>query len=151
MQATPFSHGVAQLEFKVLHDDLPGQRNIFWQVQVKSHSLEQFGPLHSHPGEEFLYVLSGSMELLLEGEAPILLKAGDSAQFDSAIGHAYISRSRADARILMSNTIADDKPAGYVEVRASAHHRSERPQARPVEGRDMPPSQAPARSRKKTP
>ena len=147
----PFSHGVAQLEFKVLHDDLPGQRNIFWQVQVKSHSLEQFGPLHSHPGEEFLYVLSGSMELLLEGEAPILLKAGDSAQFDSAIGHAYISRSRADARILMSNTIADDKPAGYVEVRASAHHRSERPQARPVEGRDMPPSQAPARSRKKTP
>ena len=91
------------------------------------------------------------VELLLEGEAPILLKAGDSAQFDSAIGHAYISRSRADARILMSNTIADDKPAGYVEVRASAHHRSERPGARPAEGRDKPPSQAPARSRKKTP
>ena len=123
--ADPYSHGVDQLEFKVLHDDLPGQRNIFWQVRVKSHSLEQFGPLHSHPGEEFFYVLSGQVELHLQREAPILLQTGDSVQFDSAIGHAYISRSRADAEILMSNTITDLKPAGYREVAASAHRRSE--------------------------
>ena len=121
----PFSHDVEHLDFKVLHDDLPGQRNIFWQVRVKSHTLEHFGPLHSHPGEEFFYVLSGSVELILDGEESIVLGPGDSVQFDSAIGHAYISRSRADACILMSNTIADHKPAGYVEVRASAHHRTQ--------------------------
>ena len=147
--ADTYSHGVDQLEFKVLHDDLPGQRNIFWQVRVKSHSLEQFGPFHSHPGEEFFYVLSGSVELRLEGETPILLEAGDSVQFDSAIGHAYISRSRADAEILMSNTITDLKPAGYREVAASAHRRSES-RDRATAGRKPAPSTR-RRSRKDEP
>jgi len=150
----PYSHGVDQLQFKVLHDDLPGQRNIFWQVRVKSHSLEQFGPLHSHPGEEFLYVLSGRVELVLEGETPILLKAGDSVQFDSAIGHAYLSRSRADAQILMSNTITDLKPAGYVESRASAHKRSENQGVLPTRSAARSAARAPSvprKSRKKLP
>jgi transcriptional regulator with XRE-family HTH domain len=150
----PFSHGVAQLEFKVLHDDLPGQRNIFWQVRVKAHTLESFGPLRSHPGEEFFYVLSGQVALHLEGEAPIVLKVGDSVQFDSAIGHAYISRSRKDALILMSNTITDLKPAGYREVAAGSQKRSHKQSApaiaaASVNRKTAPPSHS--KSRKKQP
>lgn len=144
----PFSHGVTQLDFKVLHDDLPGQRNIFWQVRVRCHSLEQFGPFHSHPGEEFFYVLSGRVELHLDGEEPILLKTGDSVQFDSAIGHAYVSRSRADAKILMSNTITDLKPAGYLEVAASAHRRSESQGEKPVAAASTGARQAPSTRRR---
>lgn len=148
----PFSHGVNQLEFKVLHDDLPGQRNIFWQVRVKSHSLEAFGTLRSHPGEEFFYVLSGEVALHLEGEAPIVLKVGDSVQFDSAIGHAYISRSRKDALILMSNTITDLKPAGYREVAASNHKRSRKQPGAAIAAASAARTAAPSRhskSRKK--
>jgi len=33
---------------------------------------------HSHPGEEISYVLAGEGELLIDGEAPRKLKAGDS-------------------------------------------------------------------------
>lgn len=150
----PFSHGVNQLEFKVLHDDLPGQRNIFWQVRVKSHSLEAFGALRSHPGEEFFYVLSGEVALHLEGEAPIVLKVGDSVQFDSAIGHAYVSRSRKDALILMSNTITDLKPAGYREVAASSHKRSQKQPGAAIAAASAARTAAPSRhskSRKKRP
>ncbi len=150
----PFSHGVDQLEFKVLHDDLPGQRNIFWQVRVKSHTLEDFGPLHSHPGEEFFYVLSGEIELHLEGEDAIALKAGDSVQFDSTIGHAYISRSRQDALILMSNTITDLKPAGYRDVASSNHKRSQNKAGRTIPAASSSRKAAPSshsKSRKKQP
>lgn len=34
-------------------------------------------PRHSHPGEEIIYVLSGSLEYALDGKPPVILKAGD--------------------------------------------------------------------------
>ena len=100
-----YSHSVEYLDFKVLHDDLPAQRNLFWEVCVRAHSLEEFGPLHAHPGEEFFRVLRGRVQFHLEDREPVILKAGDSAQFDSAIGHAYIAVGKKDAVILMANTV----------------------------------------------
>ncbi len=32
---------------------------------------------HSHPGEEIIYVLEGSLEYQIDGQAPVTLKAGD--------------------------------------------------------------------------
>ena len=32
---------------------------------------------HTHPGEEIIYVLEGSLEYQVEGKAPVILKAGD--------------------------------------------------------------------------
>jgi quercetin dioxygenase-like cupin family protein len=32
---------------------------------------------HTHPGEEIIYVLQGSLEYQVEGKAPVTLKAGD--------------------------------------------------------------------------
>jgi quercetin dioxygenase-like cupin family protein len=34
-------------------------------------------PKHSHPGEEIIYVLEGSLEYEVEGNPPVTLKAGD--------------------------------------------------------------------------
>src|ERR1700740_2341263 len=34
-------------------------------------------PNHTHPGEEIIYVLAGSMEYDAAGKAPAILKAGD--------------------------------------------------------------------------
>ena len=35
-------------------------------------------PLHWHPGEEFAYLISGSLTLLQEGKEDVLAKAGDA-------------------------------------------------------------------------
>lgn len=126
-----YNHDVDTMDFKVLHDDLPGQRNIFWKVRIKAHSPAEFGPLHAHPGEEFFYVLSGRMKLLLEGRDPIALRTGDSVQFDSSIGHAYVSQGKDDALILMSNTITEQHLAGYLDG-AAAKPRARNPD-RPAE------------------
>jgi quercetin dioxygenase-like cupin family protein len=34
-------------------------------------------PAHSHPGEEIVYVVRGSLEYRVEGRPPVILKAGD--------------------------------------------------------------------------
>lgn len=55
-------------------------------------SLEEFGEFMRHPGEEFLHVTEGVLELHTECYAPLLLKAGESIYFDSRMGHAYVAR-----------------------------------------------------------
>jgi transcriptional regulator with XRE-family HTH domain len=53
-----------------------------------------------HPGEEFVYVLSGSVAVHFDGGEVIELRRGDSLYFDSRVGHAYVSVSRQLARVI---------------------------------------------------
>lgn len=60
-------------------------------------------PLHDwsiHDGEEFVYVVSGEIELHTEQYAPARLRAGESCYFDSTMRHAFVSKSDEDAEIL---------------------------------------------------
>lgn len=69
-------------------------------VRVTARSLEEFPSLISHPGEELVYVLSGTVELHAEFYAPVRLEAGDCVYYDASMGHAYISIGDEDATIL---------------------------------------------------
>jgi quercetin dioxygenase-like cupin family protein len=42
---------------------------------------------HTHPGVESGYVIEGGFELLIDGQAPRLLKAGDSYQVPARTAH----------------------------------------------------------------
>ncbi|MDB5733092.1 MAG: family transcriptional regulator [Variovorax sp.] len=53
-----------------------------------------------HAGEEFILVLSGSIEVHFDTGEVVRLKRGDSLYFDSRIGHAYMSVSRQLARVV---------------------------------------------------
>ena len=56
------------------HDlDVPGREVI--QVRVDFGPGVAFGR-HTHPGEEIVYVLEGSLEYEVDGNAPVTLKAG---------------------------------------------------------------------------
>lgn len=57
-----------------------------------------------HPGEEFVYVLSGEIELHTEFYHPERLATGDSFYLDSRMGHRVISVSLDDARVLWVST-----------------------------------------------
>jgi transcriptional regulator with XRE-family HTH domain len=69
-------------------------------VTIKARSIDEFPDLIRHPGEELVYVLSGTVEMHAEFYAPIRLEAGDSVYFDATMGHAYISVGAEDATIL---------------------------------------------------
>jgi transcriptional regulator with XRE-family HTH domain len=62
---------------------------------------EDYGPLTAHPGEEFLYVLDGTLEVLFEGGVSHLLEAGDSLQFHSDIRHGYVAKGASQAKFLI--------------------------------------------------
>jgi transcriptional regulator with XRE-family HTH domain len=64
-------------------------------IDVKAESVEELGGLVRHAGEEYLYVLSGSMELHSDLYAPLPMSAGDSVYFDSGMAHGYVRTSAA--------------------------------------------------------
>lgn len=61
-----------------------------------------------HEGEEFVYVLSGAIDVHFEDGRQVALAKGDSLYFDSRMGHAYTSTSRQLARVLGACTQESD-------------------------------------------
>ena len=53
-----------------------------------------------HPGEEYAFILEGTVEFHTELYAPVLLNKGDSVYFDSGMGHAYLAASAGPCRVL---------------------------------------------------
>lgn len=70
-------------------------------------SLAEFGELMTHPGEEFLYVLDGELELHTECYSPVVLGVGESIYFDSSMGHAYVARGGRPCRALSISTVPE--------------------------------------------
>src|SRR5579864_6497912 len=80
--------------------DLLNKRIIPIVAELHAHSLEEFGELIRHPGEEYTYVLEGEVDLYTSEYAPVHLKTGDSIYFDSGMGHAYIAAAQGPCRVL---------------------------------------------------
>lgn len=68
---------------------------------ISARSIEEFGELHRHFGEEFLLVLEGELALHTTTYAPVHLKAGESIYFDSEMAHGYVAASDLPCRIMM--------------------------------------------------
>jgi mannose-6-phosphate isomerase-like protein (cupin superfamily) len=69
-------------------------------VEIRARSLEEFGELVHHSGEEYVYVLEGEIDVHTSAYAPARLKAGDSIYLDSSMSHAYIAASEQPCRVL---------------------------------------------------
>lgn len=80
--------------------DLLNKQFIPIVAELRARSLEEFGALVRHPGEEYAYILEGSVDLYTDLYAPIRLETGDSIYFDSGMGHAYIAASPGTCRVL---------------------------------------------------
>jgi len=67
---------------------------------VHARTIEGPEDFARHAGEEFVYVLSGQINVHFDTGEVILLNCGDSLYFDSRIGHAYVSLSRKRAKVI---------------------------------------------------
>ncbi|AJG19650.1 Transcriptional regulator, MerR family [Cupriavidus basilensis] len=85
-----------------------------------------------HPGEEFVYVLSGEIEVHFDGGERVRLARGDSLYFDARMGHAYISLSRQLARIVgvMTSESSFMKSAQAGETEAAPKPAARRPRGK---------------------
>ncbi|MBR0796812.1 helix-turn-helix transcriptional regulator [Bradyrhizobium jicamae] len=78
--------------------DLIGKRMVPIVAEVRARSLEEFGPLLRHAGEEYFLVTSGRVAVHTEFYAPEILDAGDGIYLDSTMGHAYLNAGDEPAR-----------------------------------------------------
>lgn len=88
--------------YTYLCTDIAHKRIVPMIIEVRANSLNEVGGLWSHVGEEFLYVLEGTVELHTEAYEPTRLSAGDSAYFDSTMGHAYLATGDKPVKLLVS-------------------------------------------------
>ena len=59
---------------------------------------------YSHQGEEFIYMISGTLEIWLDELECHTLESGDSFWFESTIGHRWYNPSNDEAVLLWVNT-----------------------------------------------
>jgi transcriptional regulator with XRE-family HTH domain len=70
-------------------------------VDVKASSIEEFGPLIAHEGEEFIYVISGSIVVHTNFYEPTEIKTGGGHYLDSQMGHAYVRAAGCDSATML--------------------------------------------------
>ena len=88
------------VQYRYLAHDLLNKLSVPMIMEVRARSLEEFGEFNRHPGEEFLYVLEGQLDLYTSVYLPVSLKKGDSMYFDGNMGHAYVAVGQAPCRVL---------------------------------------------------
>ncbi|WP_299922212.1 XRE family transcriptional regulator [uncultured Pelagimonas sp.] len=93
-------HATATYEHELLAENLTRKKMLPYRARVRARSLDEFDGWVRHDGEEFLYVLTGVVKLFTEFYEPIEMRRGDSAYYDSTMGHNVISTSDEDATIL---------------------------------------------------
>jgi len=102
-------------EYGMLANDLTGKRMVPMRAHVRAKKLADFPDYIRHSGEEFVFLLNGSLELRFETGAVFELKPGDSLYFDSAVGHVYLSTGKKPAEVLVCCVDADaHRPDGAI-------------------------------------
>ncbi|HWV07175.1 XRE family transcriptional regulator [Ralstonia sp.] len=101
-------------EYGMLADALTGKRMLPMRAHIRARSVDDFPDYIRHPGEEFVFVLGGEIELRFENGDAFRLAPGDSLYFDSAVGHVYLSVSEEPAEILACCTGTDVRELGDV-------------------------------------
>ena len=90
------------------HDlSIPGREVI--QTRIDFPVGTTFGK-HSHPGEEIIYVIEGTLEYELEGQPPVKLKAGDVLYVPAGTIHAAKNVGSENGAELATYIVEKGKP-----------------------------------------
>lgn len=117
-EGKPHSAGCYKME--LLATELAQKSMYPFRIRITAHSLDEFTKWGRHEGEEFLFVLSGSVCLYSELYAPTVLQEGDSIYFDSRTGHAAVSASAEDAEVLWLINESNDTAPYEADIKSPA-------------------------------
>lgn len=90
--------GPSDLDFFALASNKTGRHMEPFVIDIHPSSASD-AHLSAHEGEEFIYVISGDVEIVY-GKETYSLKEGDSIYYDSIVAHNVHSKGDKDARIL---------------------------------------------------
>lgn len=88
-------------DYFYLCPELRRKRMIPVLTRIRAKSLEEFGELVRHSGEEYIHVLEGRVQVHTEFYDPVVLETGQGVYIDSAMGHAYIAAPGCEEALLL--------------------------------------------------
>jgi transcriptional regulator with XRE-family HTH domain len=95
-------------DYYFLCPDLSKKRMIPIFGRPHARTLEEFGELVRHAGEEFIFVLTGRIEVHTEFYEPVVLEPGQCMYIDSGMGHAYLLGPGCDEASALSGCSSED-------------------------------------------
>ncbi len=88
-------------DYHYLCTDLRRKRMIPILTRIRARSVDEFGELVRHQGEEFVFVLEGRIEVHSEFYDPVVLETGEGIYLDSSMGHAYVVAEGCDEALVL--------------------------------------------------
>jgi transcriptional regulator with XRE-family HTH domain len=127
-------------DYYYLCPELRRKRMIPVLTRVRAKSLEEFGPLVHHSGEEYIHVLEGRIQVHTEFYDHVELEAGQGVYIDSNMGHAYVAAPGCKEALLLGVCSSADEQLleslmsqhGSVVAPARPHQRRTRHSAAPA-------------------
>lgn len=127
--------------------DLRKKRMIPMVARVRAKTLEEFGDLVRHSGEEFYYVLEGSIQVHTEFYEPVTVTAGQCIYLDSTMGHAYVLAPGCETALAIGGCASADESVLDAITKAEFHAKPA-PAARSADIVALkPPKKAPLRAK----
>lgn len=115
-------HDTPLYRHRLLCSQLAHKKMMPFISRIKKRHLQAEEGWSRHEGEEFVYVLSGRIELHTEFYQPVTLDQGEGFYIDSRMRHRVVSASDADAEVLWVSTTPD-------VGRHAAEHRHDFPES----------------------
>jgi quercetin dioxygenase-like cupin family protein len=86
---------------------VPGREAVVARVEIAPGAK---AGRHTHPGDEISYVLEGSVELLIDGQPPRTVKAGESFVIPAGVVHDGHNSSDAPVKLVGVYVVEKGKP-----------------------------------------
>ena len=93
------THGRKHMEYHSLSQDKSGRHMEPFLIDIEPSEKDVDFVLSTHEGEEFIYVLSGIVEINY-GKSTFILEEGDSIYYDSIVAHHVHAAAGSNAKIL---------------------------------------------------
>jgi len=130
-------------DYHYLCPELRRKRMIPVLTIIRAKTVEEFGDLVRHSGEEYIYVLDGRIEVHTEFYDPVVLERGESIYIDSQMGHAYIVAEGCEEASVLGVCSSADESLMTSLLNLHGTEGEGRPAAAPAvrdlrSGRDLP-------------
>lgn len=95
-------------DYFYLCTDLRQKRMVPVLTRIRAKSLDEFGDLVSHSGEEYIHVLEGTIVVHTEFYDPVTLRTGEAIYIDSNMGHAYVAAEDCEEALVLGVCSSND-------------------------------------------
>ena len=129
-------------DYHFLCPELRRKRMIPLITNIRAKTVEQFGELVRHSGEEYIYVLDGRIEIHTEFYDPVVLEKDESIYIDSQMGHAYVVAEGCEQATVLGicSSADEDLMSSLMNLHGSEPGETEKPRTATVRDLRLPPA-----------